>query len=70
MFLVDANDPVLSIFFGLQSFVKDRMHHINLEQRSLLKRIAYVDELSGLAAQSMASALNQAKLKSGKTSEG
>ncbi|KAF1799001.1 hypothetical protein V8B55DRAFT_1520461 [Mucor lusitanicus] len=63
------SDPFLDIFFGLQAHIKEQMSHINLEQRILLKRIAYVDELSTASAQTMTAAFNQAKLAADKVSE-
>ncbi|KAL7319572.1 hypothetical protein PS15m_002699 [Mucor circinelloides] len=63
------SDPLLDIFFGLQAHIKEQMSHINLEQRILLKRITYVDELSTASAQTMAAAFNQAKLAADKVSE-
>ncbi|KAK4516209.1 uncharacterized protein ATC70_011178 [Mucor velutinosus] len=63
------SDPFLDIFFGLQAHIKEQMSHINLEQRILMKRIAYVDELSTTSAQTMKAAFNQAKLAADKVSE-
>ncbi|CAO3627990.1 unnamed protein product [Mucor fragilis] len=63
------SDPFLDIFFGLEAHIKEQMSHINLEQRILLKRIAYVDELSTASAQTMTAAFNQAKLAADKVSE-
>ncbi|KAG1121725.1 hypothetical protein G6F42_012151 [Rhizopus arrhizus] len=65
----EVQDPLLDIFFGLQAHIKEQMSHINLEQRILLKRITYVDELSTASAQTMAAAFNQAKLAADKVSE-
>lgn len=46
------------------------MSHINMEQKILLKRIAYVNELSVTSAQTMTFALQQAKLAADRVSEG
>ncbi|KAI8047854.1 uncharacterized protein B0P05DRAFT_565305 [Gilbertella persicaria] len=60
---------MVDLFFGLQGHVKEHMSHIHMEQRILLKRIAYADELSSMAVQTMTVALNQAKLVSEKIAE-
>jgi hypothetical protein len=60
----------MDTFFGLQSHVKEHMSHINMEQKILLKRIAYVDELSTSSSQTMTVALQQAKLAADRVSEG
>ncbi|KAI8637764.1 hypothetical protein BD408DRAFT_424033 [Parasitella parasitica] len=62
-------DPFLDIFFGLQTHIREQMSHIHLEQRILLKRIAYVDELSTTASQTMAAAFSQAKLAADRVSQ-
>ncbi|CEP15082.1 hypothetical protein [Parasitella parasitica] len=64
-----SSDPLLDIFFGLQTHIQEQMLHINLEQRILLKRIAYVDELSTTASQTMSAAFSQAKLAADRVSE-
>lgn len=60
----------MDIFFGLQSHIKEHMSHINMEQKILLKRIAYVDDLSTTSSQTMVVALQQAKLAADRVSEG
>ncbi|KAL9556449.1 hypothetical protein MBANPS3_001881 [Mucor bainieri] len=63
------SDPFLDMFFGLQAHIKEQMSHINLEQRILLRRIAYVDELSTTSSQTMMAAFNQARLAADRVSE-
>ncbi|CAO3639086.1 unnamed protein product [Mucor hiemalis] len=59
----------VDMLFELQSHIKDQMKHVNNEQRILLRRITYVDELSNYSAKTISSAFNQAKIVSEKVSE-
>ncbi|KAI9483464.1 MAG: hypothetical protein EXX96DRAFT_616439 [Benjaminiella poitrasii] len=60
---------LLNIFLTLQTHIKEQMRYVNSEQRSLLRHIAYVDELSSRNYQSVINAMQQAKIAADKISE-
>ncbi|KAG2202368.1 hypothetical protein INT47_008839 [Mucor saturninus] len=62
-------NPAFEIYFELQAHLKEQMTRVNNEQRILLRRIAYVDELSTQSAQVITSAFNQAQSASNRISE-
>ncbi|KAI8061092.1 hypothetical protein BC940DRAFT_310545 [Gongronella butleri] len=57
-------DPLVDILLSLQQHVQQHMTRINLAQRRLAQRIKYVDHLGLKTTQTIAVALNQAKLAS------
>lgn len=67
--LLALSDPMQDIFFGLQSYIEEKMTHINMEQRLLFKRVAYVNELSTTCNTIMSKAHTQAKLAAEKMTE-
>ncbi|KAI9336659.1 hypothetical protein BD770DRAFT_243136 [Pilaira anomala] len=70
---VKENDVSLpssvELFFDLQTHIRENMIRLNNEQRILLRRIAYVDELSTSSFQIVSNAFNQAKTASDRLSE-
>ncbi|CAO3701490.1 unnamed protein product [Rhizopus stolonifer] len=63
------SDFLTEILFDLQGHIEPQMMSVNMEQRTLLRRIKQVDELSLSISQSMVFSLNQKKLVSEKLSE-
>ncbi|KAG2237517.1 hypothetical protein INT48_005553 [Thamnidium elegans] len=61
--------PSVELFFDLQAHIRENMIRLNNEQRILLRRIVYVDELSSTSAQIVSTAFNQAKIASERFSE-
>ncbi|KAI9271162.1 hypothetical protein EDC94DRAFT_555542 [Helicostylum pulchrum] len=61
--------PSVELFFDLQAHIRENMIRLNNEQRILLRRIIYVDELSSTSAQIVSAAFNQAKIVSERLSE-
>ncbi|KAI7904562.1 uncharacterized protein BX663DRAFT_321088 [Cokeromyces recurvatus] len=70
MFKEEENSLLSDVFLNLQTHIKEQMLHLNMEQKVLLKRIAYVDELSLTNFQIMVASLQQVRLVADKIPEG
>ncbi|KAI7908079.1 uncharacterized protein BX663DRAFT_19712 [Cokeromyces recurvatus] len=68
-FKEEENSLLSDVFLNLQTHIKEQMLHLNMEQKVLLKRIAYVDELSLTNFQKMVASLQQARLVADKIPE-